>query len=143
MKVTDWDTNRVDLTWLPPAHDGGSPVTNYVIECKERFKSEWVKCHETEDDKCQGSVTEVIQEGKTYEFRVRAVNRAGPGEPSQPSGQVTCKARFVKPFIIGEEMMDKVVKCGQSLSWDIKFGGEPKPKVQWYKDDQLLEPDHR
>lgn len=57
--------------------------------------------------------------------------------------QVTCKSRFVKPFVIGDAMRDMVVKCGQTLSWDIKFGGEPEPDVEWFCGDTLLEPSDR
>lgn len=35
-----------------------------------------------------------LKEGEEYEFRVIAVNKGGPGEPSKPSASVTCKPRF-------------------------------------------------
>lgn len=38
----------------------------------------------------------------------------------------------MKPFIIGEAMKDIVVKCGQTFTWDIKYGGEPEPEVCWH-----------
>lgn len=34
-----------------------------------------------------------LEEGKDYEFRVLAVNEAGPGVPSDPSKSVFTKAR--------------------------------------------------
>ena len=88
VEITDWDTNRVELKWMKPMLDGGSPITNYVIECKEKFSSDWVKCHMTDGPETEAKVTDVIKAGKSYEFRVRAVNKAGPGEPSSPSEQV-------------------------------------------------------
>ena len=57
--------------------------------------------------------------------------------------QVTCKARFVKPFIIGDEMKDVVVKRGQALAWDIKYGGEPEPEVEWYFNDKVIQVEER
>lgn len=41
-----------------------------------------------------------LEEGVTYQFRVKAINAAGPGEPSGESKQVTCKPRKRKIFLI-------------------------------------------
>ena len=40
-------------------------------------------------------------------------------------------------------MEDLVVKAGKSLSWDIKYGGEPIPSVEWWTADKQLMPDNR
>ena len=141
--MDDWDKDRVDLSWEPPLTDGGAAITNYLIECKERFSSNWVQCHLTSDETCKGSVTDVIVEGKSYEFRVKAVNKAGPGLPSEPTKQVAIKSRFVKPFIVGDGMKDIVIKCGNILSWDITYKGEPDPEVKWLCGDQEIVPNDR
>lgn len=40
-KITDWDVDRVDLTWTEPKHDGGAPITGYIIEKKEKLSTVW------------------------------------------------------------------------------------------------------
>ena len=40
-------------------------------------------------------------------------------------------------------MMDKVVKCGQILTWEVRFGGEPFPEVKWFYNDKQLRADDR
>ncbi len=79
----------MDLKWEAPKDDGGAPITGYVVECKERFSNSWVRCAVNETPELTGKVTDVIKEGKTYEFRVCAVNKAGVGKPSEPTKPVS------------------------------------------------------
>lgn len=41
-----------------------------------------------------------LKEGQQYQFRVRAINKAGQGEPSDATGQHIAKARFRMNHII-------------------------------------------
>ncbi len=67
------------MKWVKPEHDGGAEITGYVIEMKEKFGKEWVVGKTIEGPITKATV-EGLTEGKQYEFRVRAVNKAGPGE---------------------------------------------------------------
>ena len=91
-EATDWDKDHVDLRWTPPLKDGGSPITGYVIEKREKGSPRWVKAGETGPDECKGRA-ENLDEGAEYEFRVRAINAAGPGEPSDASKSIVAKSR--------------------------------------------------
>lgn len=95
-EATDWDKDHVDLRWTPPLNDGGSPITGYVIEKREKGAPKWIKACETGPD-CKGRV-DSLDEGVEYEFRVKAINAAGPGEASDASKPITAKSRRRKFF---------------------------------------------
>lgn len=44
--IVDWDKDLVDLKWLAPSRDGGSPITGYLIEKKEVGTTKWTKAAE-------------------------------------------------------------------------------------------------
>ncbi|CAK9301085.1 unnamed protein product [Gordionus sp. m RMFG-2023] len=130
-QVTDWDKNRIDIKWTPPKKDGGAPVTAYVIEKKEKGSPNWSKAMEVPADKCEASVPNLI-EGTTYEFRVKAVNLAGPGSPSNASNPQIAKARFVAPKIDKSKLKDITLKAGQKLDINLPVSGEPPPEKTWF-----------
>lgn len=39
--ILDWDEDHVDLQWEKPKSDGGSPLTGYIIQKKERGSPYW------------------------------------------------------------------------------------------------------
>lgn len=94
-EVTDWDKDHVDLKWTPPLKDGGSPITGYIVEKREKGTTRWVKGCEVGPQTTKATVDN-LDEGVEYEFRVKAVNAAGPGEPSQTSKSVITKPRKCK-----------------------------------------------
>lgn len=73
----------VSLEWQPPAKDGGAPITNYIVEYKERMDIKWKTA--TREVKETKFVVENLKAGAEHEFRITAQNKAGAGPPSQPS----------------------------------------------------------
>jgi len=60
--------------------------------------SPWEKAATVNGNKTKASVPD-LTEGHEYEFRVIAVNKGGPGDPSDASEVITCKPKFRKYFV--------------------------------------------
>lgn len=71
----------VTITWEPPKHDGGSEVTAYVIELRDRTAVKWEAAMVCAASDHSATLSDVV-ENKEYIFRVRAENKAGIGKPS-------------------------------------------------------------
>lgn len=151
-EITDWDADRVSLEWQPPDSDGGAPITQYIIEKKGKHGREWQECAKVSGDHTSADVLG-LKEGEEYQFRVKAVNKAGPGDASDPSKKVVAKPRnrkhfsipiitsqiSVKPWIDREAMKTVTVKVGQDVEFDVPVRGEPPPKKEWSFNEKSIQ----
>ena len=70
----------------------GDPIIAYIVEKRHRDSDEWVR---VDDRILARSLTEKkynvtgLTPASTYQFRVRAENAAGVGQPSRPSGTLS------------------------------------------------------
>lgn len=96
-QIVDYDNIKVDLKWDPPKSDGGSPISKYIIEKKMKNSPDWEKALEVPGSVTQTDVAD-LKERAEYQFRVTAVNKAGPGEPSDPTKMHLVKHRRCKYF---------------------------------------------
>lgn len=82
------------LAWTRPEHDGGAKIEGYIIEFQKTGSEEWIRIAEDipqTEHQLQG-----LMEKQEYSFRIKAVNKAGESEPSEPSEPVVCKERLCK-----------------------------------------------
>lgn len=83
----DFDNKSVTLRWNKPTDDGGRPITHFIIQKKDKFGG-WFDALITDDDNCCATIDELearvpgLSEGKWYQFRIVAVNKAGESWPS-------------------------------------------------------------
>uniref|UniRef100_A0A5K3EN24 non-specific serine/threonine protein kinase n=1 Tax=Mesocestoides corti TaxID=53468 RepID=A0A5K3EN24_MESCO len=139
-EIVDHDKDRIDLKWQPPAFDGGAPIIGYHVERKEPKSSRWTRVTlkpVPDTNYIDGSVTA----GREYEYRVIAVNKAGPSPPSKPSDLVTAKPSREAPKLDKNRLRDLLgprneirLRAGEPLSIPIPIKGAPKPTVTWTKD---------
>uniref|UniRef100_A0A2R9CS76 Myomesin 2 n=1 Tax=Pan paniscus TaxID=9597 RepID=A0A2R9CS76_PANPA len=85
------DTSLVML-WKAPVYSGSSPVSGYFVDFREEDAGEWITVNQTTTANRYLKVSD-LQQGKTYVFRVRAVNANGVGKPSDTSEPVLVEAR--------------------------------------------------
>lgn len=131
-EITDWTETTLSVQWKAPETDGGSPITGYVVEYKEKAASAWKSFVEPDANKLNAIIPD-LRTGATYVVRVRARNREGDSEPSATTPPKIAKARFVKPFFVDVESMQNItIRKGQMARWDIAFGGEPDPTSAWF-----------
>jgi hypothetical protein len=80
----------------------------------------------TPGPECNATVTG-LKEGEVYQFRVKAVNKAGPSEPSDPSRTQVAKNRNLAPKIDRSAMKTVTIKVGQTVEFHVPVQGEPPP----------------
>ena len=92
-ELKDWSKDHAKIKWTPPKSDGGAPITEYIIEKKEVPGTKWHKVATVPGDTHDATING-LTEGQKYHFRVKAVNKAGPGKPSEASDLLLAKDRF-------------------------------------------------
>jgi len=145
--ITDWGPDFGEMQWKAPESDGGAPITHYVIEMKEKNMNQWVegkKLTLKEVQEMGGMIKgkqDGLIEGCEYQFRIKAVNKGGASKPGPPSLPMIAKTRFLPPHLKGDGMYDITLKKGRPIRYDIWFGGEPAPNVEWLREGRTLGPD--
>src|SRR5690606_38249746 len=69
---------EADLSWTAPANNGGSAITDYIVQYKLSSESAWVTASDGTSVLTSTSIIGLTN-GLAYDFRVAAVNAAGTG----------------------------------------------------------------
>lgn len=81
MDISDITSESCCLAWNPPRDDGGSAITNYIVESRQTDKEEWVKLSATVKHTTFKACK--LTGMKEYIFRISAENQFGIGEPAE------------------------------------------------------------
>lgn len=83
---------NADLKWQAPSSDGGSLITNYVVEKRDVRRKTW-QTVDTTVKELKYTVSP-LNEGSLYVFRVAAENAVGMGEFYELEDAVLAKDTF-------------------------------------------------
>ncbi|KAL3123332.1 hypothetical protein niasHT_006030 [Heterodera trifolii] len=138
--------HTVNLSWICPLHDGGASIDGYVIEQRKMGDDDWTRANigvpgakAVRDTRC---TVKDLPEKEQFEFRVRAVNKAGEGEPSnlvfttdQPGRPVfdmsNLKDTTAPPAFTAGGIQDQQLRVGQTINYEVAISGKPLPAVTW------------
>ncbi|TNN35068.1 Myomesin-2 [Liparis tanakae] len=87
LKAFDVNADFVLLAWKPPNAVSEAAVSGYLVDRRESGSDAWLQCTDAPVKVCKYPV-HGLEEGRSYHFRVRAVNSAGVGRASRETGRV-------------------------------------------------------
>lgn len=124
LQYTATTQESVSLSWNKPLDDGGSDITNYIVEVADFGSDNW---RQVPGYVPRTSFTaKGLTEGKRYLFRVRAENMYGVSEPLDGK-PVVAKSPFDPPDAPSQPQILGYTPNSCSLSWTppVNTGGKP------------------
>uniref|UniRef100_A0A3B5ASW6 Titin n=1 Tax=Stegastes partitus TaxID=144197 RepID=A0A3B5ASW6_9TELE len=116
-EVTAITKDSMVLMWQVPKSDGGTPITNYHIERKDRIGLRWVKCNKRKVKDLQFKATGLVV-GHEYEFRITAENAAGVSAPSVSSPFYKATDGLYKPGAPCNPRILDTTKSSVTVAWN-------------------------
>uniref|UniRef100_UPI00358F10D3 myomesin-1-like n=1 Tax=Myxine glutinosa TaxID=7769 RepID=UPI00358F10D3 len=87
VEYSEVNKDYIIISWKQPSDNGGSTIIGYFIDKREVGTDHWLQCNDTPVKFARYPITGLV-EGRSYEFRVRAVNRCGISHPSRVSAPI-------------------------------------------------------
>ncbi|XP_051885661.1 immunoglobulin superfamily member 22-like [Pristis pectinata] len=115
----------ISMKWKAPRDNGGKRVTSFIIERKLVGKKSWIKVGEVDGDTTTFS-TNKVDEGKAYQYRIRAVNSEGVSDPLD-SDEVFAGQPIESPGMPSQPQVTDVSKDAITIAWTppVQDGGAP------------------
>uniref|UniRef100_A0A665WLT9 Myomesin-1 n=1 Tax=Echeneis naucrates TaxID=173247 RepID=A0A665WLT9_ECHNA len=139
VRCLDANKDYIIVTWKQPAVDGGNSIVGYFVDRCEVGTHHWLQCNDTPVKFARFPVTGLV-EGRSYIFRVRAVNKSGMSRPSRVSEPVAAmdpadRARTSAPWtgqiIVTEEEPAESVVPGRPLELQVTEATKNYVVLSW------------
>uniref|UniRef100_A0A7N8XP50 Myomesin 2a n=1 Tax=Mastacembelus armatus TaxID=205130 RepID=A0A7N8XP50_9TELE len=126
VKVYDVGSDYVLVAWKPPNTVNEAPITGYFVDRSVSGSDTWVQCNDAPVKVCKYPA-HGLHVGRTYYFRVRAVNKAGISRPSRKSDKVIAldDAERLRLEVIKIKGKYEVVIKDDELEGHVTIPGEP------------------
>lgn len=136
LAMKDSSKTSVTLQWNKPDYDGGSIITDYIIEKKLQGQEEWAPAGTNKH--CEHEVTK-LKELTDMFFRVCSRNEKGNSDFTE-IGPIKVKDYIIPPEANLEEYPDGQVsvRIGHNVHIELPYRGKPRPSVTWLKDNLPL-----
>ena len=90
------------VSWKPPKDNGGSPITNYIVEKREAKKTSFTQVEKL-GPKAQSCKLQYLLENTEYLVQVRAQNKVGVSQPLTADQPVLPKHPYSKCYSFVKE----------------------------------------
>ncbi len=79
-----------DIKWEEPEDNGGSPITNYIVEARDVNRRSWREVGKPQPTQLEFTIDKLM-EGNQYLFKIQAENHYGISDPVEIPDPVTAK----------------------------------------------------
>lgn len=80
-KYVEVFATSIKLSWEPPVKDGGANVSSYIVDKRETSRANWAQVSAKVKGDILEFIVEKLIEAHEYQFRIRAENMWGVGDP--------------------------------------------------------------
>lgn len=135
ISMKDSSKTSVTLQWIKPDYDGGSIISDYIVE-KKLKDEEWSLGGTSKQ--CEFEVKKLKEHSEVF-FRVAARNEKGQGDFVE-TGPITVIDYIITPEASLADYPDGTlsVRLGHNVHIELPYKGKPKPSVLWLKDNLPL-----
>uniref|UniRef100_A0A8D0A3X7 Myomesin-1 n=1 Tax=Sander lucioperca TaxID=283035 RepID=A0A8D0A3X7_SANLU len=139
VRCLDANKDYIIVTWKQPAVDGGDSILGYFVDRCEVGTTHWIQCNDTPVKFARFPVTGLV-EGRSYLFRVRAINKSGMSRPSRvsepvaamdPSDRARTSAPWTGQIIVTEEEPAEGVVPGRPLELQVTEATKNYVVLSW------------